>query len=102
MGIKLTTSMTTGWFVERQSAVAAALNAFEWVIPHRAGGGTADMAALCGGAIDVFITKIVGAPAEVNILIVGKKQFVKNANFIKMDFLYSAAPQAEKIRQGFW
>ena len=73
-------------FVGQQNAVAAALNAFEWVIPHRAGGGTADMAALCGGAIDVFITKIVGAPAEVNILIVGKKQFVKNANFIQNGF----------------
>ena len=78
--------VVAGWFLWAANAVAAALNAFEWVIPHRAGGGTADMAALCGGAIDVFITKIVGAPAEVNIVaIVGEKQFVKNTKFMPND-----------------
>lgn len=56
-----------------KDAVAAALLALEGVVPHRAGAGAADVVALCRGAEDILVARVVGAPAEVYVLEVGKK-----------------------------
>ena len=66
-----------------KDAVAAALLALEGVVPHRAGAGAADVVALCRGAEDVFVTGVVGAPAEVYVLEVGKKVFIEDADLVE-------------------
>ena len=70
----------------KQDAVAPALDAFERVVAHRAGRCAADMAAARGGAVDVFVAEIVGAPAQVHILVIGKKQLVEHADLVQDAF----------------
>ena len=73
-------------FERQQNAVAAALLAFKGVVFDSAGAGTADMVALGGGAEHVFVAGIVGAPAQVYVLKVGKKVFVKAADLVQNAF----------------
>ena len=73
-------------FVGQQNAVAAALDALERVVPHRAGGRTADVAAFGRGAVDIFVAEAVGAPAQVHIFVIGKEQLVKNADLVQDGF----------------
>ena len=73
-------------FVGQQNTVAPALDALERIVPHRTGRRAADVAALGRGAVDVLVAQAVRAPAQVNILIVGKKQFVKYADFVQNRF----------------
>ena len=70
-------------FEWQQDAVAAALLALEGVVAHRAGAGTADVVALCRRADDVFVARVVGAPAQVHILKVGEKVLVKGADLVQ-------------------
>ena len=69
-----------------KDAVAAALLALEGVVPHRAGAGAADVVALCRGAEDVLVARVVGAPAEVHVLEVGKKVFIEDADLVEDAF----------------
>ena len=86
-------------FEWQQNAVAAALLAFKGVVAHSTGAGTADVVALGGGAEHIFVAGIVGAPAQVYVLKVGKKCSSKPPISSRMLLRYSAAPpQAEKIR----
>ena len=73
-------------FERQQNAVAAALLAFKGVVAHSAGAGTADVVALGSGAEHVFVAGIVGAPAQVYVLKVGKKVLVKAADLIQNAF----------------
>lgn len=74
----MSTSTSSGSFLEgQQDAVAAALLALEGVVPHGTGAGPADVVALCRGTEHVFVTCVVGTPAQVHILKVGKEVFVK-------------------------
>ena len=73
-------------FERQQNAVAAALLAFKGVVAHCAGAGTADVVALGSGAEHIFVTGIVGAPAQVYVLKVGKKVLVKAADLIQNAF----------------
>ena len=67
----------------QQNAVAAALLALEGVVPHGTGAGSADVVALCRGTEHVFVTCVVGTPAQVHILKVGKEVFVKGADLVQ-------------------
>ena len=67
----------------QKDAVAAALLAFESVVPHRAGAGTADVVASGSRAEQVFIACIVGTPAQIHILKVGKEVLVKIADLVQ-------------------
>ena len=73
-------------FEWQQNAVAAALLAFKGVVAHSAGAGTADVVALGGGAEHIFVAGIVGAPAQVYVLKVGKKVLVKAADLVQNAF----------------
>ena len=66
-----------------KDAVAAALLALEGVVLHRAGAGTADVVAFCGGAEDTLVACVVGTPAQVHILKVGKEVLVKAADLVQ-------------------
>ena len=66
-----------------QDAVPAALLALEGVVLHRAGAGTADMVAFCGGAEDTLVACVVGTPAQVHILKVGEEVLVKGADLLQ-------------------
>ena len=67
----------------QKDAVAAALLAFESVVPHRAGAGTADVVASGSRAEQIFIACIVGTPAQIHILKVGKEVLVKIADLVQ-------------------
>ena len=73
-------------FERQQNAVAAALLAFKGVVAHSTGAGTADVVALGSGAEHIFVTGIVGAPAQVYVLKVGKKVLVKAADLVQNAF----------------
>ena len=66
-----------------QDAVPAALLALESVVLHRAGAGTADVVAFCGGAEDTLVACVVGTPAQVHILKVGEEVLVKGADLLQ-------------------
>ena len=69
-----------------EDAVPTALLAFEGVVSHCAGAGPADVVALGCGAEDVFVARVVGAPAEVHVLEVGKKVFIEDADLVEDAF----------------
>ena len=73
-------------FERQQNAVAAALLAFKGVVAHSTGAGTADVVALGSGAEHIFVTGIIGAPAQVYVLKVGKKVLVKAADLVQNAF----------------
>ena len=73
-------------FEWQQNAVAAALLAFKGVVAHSTGAGTADVVALGSGAEHIFVTGIIGAPAQVYVLKVGKKVLVKAADLVQNAF----------------
>ena len=78
----------------QQNAVAAALLALEGVVPHGTGAGSADVVALCRGTEHVFVTCVVGTPAQVHILKVGKEVFVKGADLVQNAFAVQRGPAA--------
>ena len=59
------------------------LLALEGVVLHRAGAGTADVVAFCGGAEDTLVACVVGTPAQVHILKVGEEVLVKGADLLQ-------------------
>ena len=88
-------SMSSGSFLMgEQDAVPAALLALEGVVLHRAGAGTADVVASGGGAEDALVASVVGTPAQVHILKVGKEVFVKGADLVQNALAVQRGPAA--------
>ena len=70
-------------FEGEKDAVPTALLALESVVLDRAGACAADVVALGGGAEDVFVTGVVGAPAQVDVLEVGEEVLVEIPDFVQ-------------------
>ena len=81
-------------FIGQQNAVAAALDALEGVVPHGTGGGTADVAAAGGGAVDVLVAEVVGPPGKIHVLVVGEEQLVKDADLVQDGLAVEGRPAA--------
>ena len=81
-------------FQGQKDAVAAALAALEGVVPHRAGAGPADVVAAGGRAEHALVAGVVGPPAQVHVLEIGKEVLVKDADLIEDALAVERRPAA--------